>query len=208
MKAILFDLDGTLWDTTDTVVGLWNEVLKKRCPEYKMTKEIMASFMGKNKAQFCDGFFVNMEKERAEQIISEIFLSEQKYIRQHGARLYDKVIETLDVLKKDYLLAVVSNCQSGYLDAFLDYYKLRDVFSDFESAGATSLSKGENIALVLRRNNIEKAIYVGDTQSDEIASKQAKVPFVFASYGFGEVTSYDAQISAFSEIIYVAEKLL
>ncbi len=208
MKAIIFDLDGTLWDTSDTVVEIWNAVLSEKCPRLKMTKEIMSSMMGKNKAGFIDDFFIGIEKSTAEQLIEEIFAREQKHIRQHGAKLYDNVIETLKILKQKYEIAIVSNCQSGYLNSFLEYYNLKELLTDYECAGSSPLSKGENIELVIKRNGFEKAIYVGDTKSDENAAREAGVPFVYASYGFGEVESYDCVINSFEEIKVAAENLL
>lgn len=208
MKAIIFDLDGTLWDTSDTVVRIWNEVLSEKCPSLKMTKEIMSSLMGKNKAQFMDDFFVGVEKDEAERLISEIFAHEQEYLIEHGANMYDRVIDTLNELKEDYALAIVSNCQSGYLNAFLTHYKLNELMTDYECAGSSPLSKGENIELVVKRNGFEKAIYVGDTKSDENAAKEAGLPFVYASYGFGDADEYVDVINSFREIKRVAEKLL
>ena len=208
MKAIIFDLDGTLWDTSDTVVRIWNEVLSVKCPKLHMTKEIMASLMGKNKAQFMDDFFVGIEKSDAETLISEIFAHEQEYLIEHGANMYDGVIETLNELKNDYAIAIVSNCQSGYLNAFLTHYKLKDTLTDFECAGSSPLSKGENIKLVVQRNGFDKAIYVGDTKSDETAAREAQLPFVYASYGFGDVESYDAIINSFKEIKSAIKSLM
>lgn len=208
MKAIIFDLDGTLWDTSDIVVDKWNEVLSKKCNSLKMTKEIMASLMGKNKLQFIDDFFVGVEKQKAEELINEIFALEQQYLRKHGGNVYDGVWETLKVLKKNYKLMIVSNCQVGYLEAFRTCYNADEIFCDFECAGNTGLSKGENIKLVLKRKGVKKAIFVGDTKSDEIAAKEAGIPFVFASYGFGEADNFDATINSFSEIKQIANELL
>ena len=46
--AIVFDLDGTLWDTVSAVVRSWNEVLDRR-PEARahLTEEAMRAYMGK-----------------------------------------------------------------------------------------------------------------------------------------------------------------
>lgn len=164
--------------------------------------------MGKNKAQFMDDFFVGVEKDEAERLISEIFAHEQEYLIEHGANMYDGVIDTLNELKEDYALSIVSNCQSGYLNAFLTHYNLNELMTDYECAGSSPLSKGENIELVVKRNGFEKAIYVGDTKSDENAAKEAGLPFVYASYGFGDVDEYAAVINSFEEIKSVAEKLL
>lgn len=208
MKAIIFDLDGTLWDTSDTVVDIWNSVLSVKCPTHKMSKEIMSSLMGKNQAGFVNDFFVGIEKDRANEIIKEIFKAEQQHLRQFGAKMYEGVVSMLKKLKDDFAIMIVSNCQSGYLDAFLDYYELRVLLTDYECAGTSGLSKGENIKLVLDRNNVEKAIYVGDTKSDEIAAREASIPFVYASYGFSRVDSYNYKIDSFCEIEQAAYKLL
>lgn len=208
MKAVIFDLDGTLWDTSDIVVEKWNEVLSRECKDLVMTKEIMGSLMGKNKDQFIEAFFVGIEKNEALRIIDEIFTLEQEHLKVHGGNMYADVLETMNSLKNDYAVMIVSNCQCGYMNAFLSYYGIEDLVTDTECAGGTGLSKGENIRLVTERNNIEKAIYIGDTESDYIASKEAGLPFVFASYGFGNCTDYDARIDAFKDIRGIADNLL
>ena len=44
-------------------------------------------------------------------------------------------------------------------------------------------------------------VYVGDTQGDRDASDEAEIPFIFASYGFGNVEDKDGQIDEFSELL-------
>lgn len=41
--------------------------------------------------------------------------------------------------------------------------------------------------MLIRRNNLESSVYVGDTQGDYEAALANKLPFVFAEYGFGQV---------------------
>ncbi|MBP9987920.1 MAG: HAD family hydrolase, partial [Ruminococcus sp.] len=96
---------------------------------------------------------------------------------------------------------IVSNCQEGYIDNFLDYHKLRKYFVDYECAGTKDCSKGELIKLVLSRNNFKSSIYVGDTQGDRNAAKEAEIPFIFAAYGFGQVDSTDFTINKFSDMV-------
>ena len=52
----------------------------------------------------------------------------------------------------------------------------------------------------MERNGIKNAIYVGDTMSDKEAADYAKVPFVYASYGFGDVEAYDYKIDAIDNL--------
>ena len=81
----------------------------------------------------------------------------------------------------------MSNCQTGYIEAFVQYNKLEDYIDDIESYGNTLLYKDENIRLVVNRNHLDKAVYVGDIDKDRVAAESAGVPFIFASYGMGDV---------------------
>ena len=47
--------------------------------------------------------------------------------------------------------------------------------------------KGENIRLIMERNQIKDAVYVGDTAGDAQACRLAGVPMIYAAYGFGNV---------------------
>ena len=204
-KAILFDLDGTLWDSGETVLPAWNAVLAKANVRPPLTMDELNSYMGLGPQDLADRMLPTLSTpEERLTLFTKCFDAEVVAIRAHGAVLYEGLLEMLAVLKeKGFFLAVVSNCKDGYIQAFLDYYKLRDVFTDFESAGATGLSKGENIALVLSRNGyaIEDALYVGDTVWDMEASMKAGVDFLHAAYGFGTVPEGTPAVSCPKEIL-------
>ena len=61
---------------------------------------------------------------------------ENDYLREYGGILYDQVQQTLAALKRDgYHLSIVSNCQKGYIEAFLDHYDLWELVEDIECYG-------------------------------------------------------------------------
>ena len=74
-------------------------------------------------------------------------------------------------------------------------------------AGRTGLDKGANIRLVMERNGVTKAVYVGDTQGDADAAAKAGVPFIFAEYGFGMVNAAAARIASLPELPAAVEKI-
>ncbi|MEW8993698.1 HAD family hydrolase [Clostridium sp.] len=78
---------------------------------------------------------------------------------------------------------------------------MKKYFIDFEHPGRTGLTKGENIKLIINRNNLKNPMYVGDTQGDRNAARTAGIPFVYAAYGFGKVEDYDYKIDKFPELI-------
>ena len=94
----------------------------------------------------------------------------------------------------------------GYIEAFYKSHGLEKYFTDYENPGRTGLSKGENIKLVIERNNLKKPVYVGDTNGDYLATKVAGIPFIHAKYGFGKIEDQVIEINDIRELQHV-EKL-
>ena len=69
----------------------------------------------------------------------------------------------------------MSNSQDGYVQTFLRWLG-GSWIQDYEMSGQTGLTKGKNIQLVMERNRINRAVYVGDTQMDAAAA-EAGIPF-------------------------------
>ena len=126
--------------------------------------------------------------------------SEDPYLYARGARLYPNVRETLLQLKARYFIGLVSNCTESYALAFLHAHGLTALFDDHETAGRTGLGKGDNIRLLMTRNQIEKAVYIGDTAKDLSAAQEANIPFLYASWGFGDLGDVQPRVDAFSEL--------
>ena len=208
-KAIIFDLDGTMWDSTEVVMPLWNKVLAESGKvSRQVDKKTVDGMMGKTMAETMQLLFPELPPEDRQELGKAVCDIEVEYLWDHGARLYDGLEETLRRLKENYGLYVVSNCQVGYIESFMHAHGLEDVFSDIEMPGRTGKSKGENIKLLMERNGITKALYVGDTAGDQTAAAAAGIPFVFAGYGFGHVTGADAVITAPAELPEAAKRIL
>ena len=205
-KAVIFDLDGTLWDSTETVLPAWNAALE--AGDCVLTLERLRSLMGMTMAEIGSLLMPQLPSYRQIEIMQDCFAREQVLLRERGARLYPGLEETLEALSRNYSLFVVSNCQTGYIEAFLDHYRFDRYISDHECAGGTGLGKGGNIALIARRNGVDRALYVGDTQGDLDAADEAGIPFVWASYGFGSVAQPRPRIDSLSELPALADRLL
>ena len=199
-KAIIFDLDGTLWDSAQAVVDSWNEKIQFFPDiDYYITMEQMYGYMGKTMEEIGLAFFNTVSKERAMELLKICMDYENLYIEEHGGILFEGLEETLAALKKEYFLAIVSNCQEGYIEAFLKHHKLEKYFDDTENYGRTKRCKGDNIKLLVERNDLD-AVYVGDTMGDYDATMQAGLPFVHAAYGFGTVPEGTAKIDDIREL--------
>lgn len=206
-NGVIFDMDGTIWDTTSLVVPAWNIVLK-RYNVKQITVKDMQGFMGKTLENIASIILPEMHVEDRMRIMSECCLEEQSYLRSNGGILYPEFERTLKKLKEKYSLYIVSNCHQKYIESFFAYHKLSDYFSDVECHGRTGLSKGENIKRVIERNNLDRAVYIGDTQSDLDASDYAGIPFIYAEYGFGTVNRQVPSVKNPAQLIYTVEKIL
>ena len=202
-EAIIFDLDGTLWDSTHQAVHIWNRVLEKHPGMRKpTTQEEVAGYMGKTPEEIAVLLLPDETKETAFKIMDEISIEECVYLSEYGGQLYGDVRTVMETLKENnHRLFIVSNCQSGYIQAFLKYHQLGDLFEDYEMSGQTGLPKSENIRLIIERNHIKSAVYVGDTEGDENAAHTAGIPFIHAAYGFGSARNPEGIIQSLVELI-------
>ena len=193
--AIIFDLDGTLWNTVDSCLKATSFVKEEHSDITRnVTKEQIESAMGKTSDEIVNIYYGYLPREKA-------FNKNVDNLLKEGGTLYPNTRDTIIKLSKKYKLYIVSNCVKGYIESFLNTSGLKDYFSDYESYGNTLLSKGENIKLVIERNHLKNPIYVGDTKGDMEASNYAGIPFVYAAYGFGDVESFDYKIDDISELL-------
>ncbi|MCM0648526.1 HAD family hydrolase [Clostridium swellfunianum] len=207
IDSIIFDLDGTLWDSTDGVLKSWNTIIENNKDiNVKLTKEILKGTMGLQIIDIGRKLFPNLSDDRIKELMKDCCELENEYLEKHGGILYDNLEETLKELSSNSKLFIVSNCQCGYIEVFLKYHNLGKYFLDFENPGRTGLSKGENIKLVVERNKLKSSVYVGDTEGDLKAAKFAGIPFIYASYGFGEVSEYDYSIKRFNELLELVKQ--
>ena len=184
---LLFDLDGTLWDSAGPVADSWNQVLQREDPTLPLlTVEDIHGVMGMTMKEIGQALYPDRLIPRREAVFDECCDYEVEYLYTHCGTLYPDFRAVMETLKAEgYTLGVVSNCQQGYIDAFLASSGAADLFADYEEWGRTGLPKGENIRLVMARNGFDRAIYIGDTRKDQEAARAAGIPFIHAAYGFG-----------------------
>lgn len=208
-SGIIFDLDGTLWDSSEQVVKSWNEILRRR-PEtdIQITVEDMHGYMGKTMKKIAELMMPQLSAEVREDILHECESYENDYLRGCGGVLFPRLEETLAELSERYGLYIVSNCQKGYIEVFLEYHKLEKYFSDHECNGGTGMEKGDNIRILAERNGLERAVYIGDTQGDCDASDYAGIPFIHAAYGFGTINREVPKVNGLYEIAEAVKRFL
>lgn len=210
-RAIIFDLDGTLWDTLVPCARGWNRALAKHSETSgrsfrEITPEDIRGIMGLTAEEVRIKLLGEFPEEEGRMLQRACFDQEIVEIDRipavdpDGNTFYPGVRECIPRLAQSHALYIVSNCDGPYLDAFFRVSRMREYFRDAECHGNTGLPKGENIRLILSRNQLERAIYVGDTVGDQKAAQFANLPFVYARYGFGECARFDAVIDSFKDL--------
>ena len=204
IDAVIFDVDGTLWDTTDLVAEAWNHAVADFgiVREEPITGDTLKKEFGKPMDIIMDNLFPEETKETREKLLVNCCHYEHEILENCKEDiLYPGVKEVFEAIAKDRKVCIVSNCQSGYIELFMEKNGVGHLVTDTECFGDTLLSKGENIKLVLERNGFENAIYVGDTIGDYNATVHAEIPFVFVKYGFGKVEGAWKEVERISDVL-------
>lgn len=202
IEGIIFDVDGTLWDPTEEVAYSWNQAIKEQTDmDRTLTAEQLKREFGKPLEEIIDDLFPELAQIEQESLADHLYKYENKWVETAPCIVYDQMAETVRELSKKYKLFIVSNCQSGYIEAFLKNTGLGQYFADYTCPGDTGKLKGENIRIIMERNGIKEAVYVGDTQGDANACKEAGIPMIFATYGFGQVEEEHVAIQSFGELL-------
>lgn len=205
--GIIFDLDGTLWDSSEQVGIAWNTVFKNSRYDIEVTHEMMAIMMGRTIPEIGELAFPFIPVEERTELLKDCCREENRRLNLYGGKPFPKVPETLEALSQSYPLFIVSNCEDGYIESFLNYHKAWPFIKDIECIGRTGLAKGGNIKLICERNGLEKAVYIGDTERDMRSAEQAGVPFVFAAYGFGNAPEAEYAVNCFDELPSIIQKI-
>lgn len=204
LESLIFDMDGTLWDSADNVAKSWNRVISKLDDiDITLTGDDIKGVMGLPMDVIASKFFADVEPKRQIEIMDMCGEYENEFLAAHGGEIYDGLEDALKELSRNHRLFIVSNCQSGYIEAFLEYYGFEKYFEDILCWGDNCMMKGDNIKNIMEKNGVnpETTAYVGDIQGDCDSAYYAGTKFIHAAYGFGNVDRCDASINSITELV-------
>ena len=207
--GIILDIDGTLWNTTGVVADAWNKAIED-CgfDAAQTTASGLQKEFGKPMHVIADDLWPNLSQEQKKILMKQCCVREQEAIESNTKDItFPAVRDTIKALAKKFNLYIVSNCQAGYIELTMRKNGIEPCVRDHECYGNTGLGKADNLRLLVQRNAIKAPVYVGDTQGDADACREAGVKFVWASYGFGSVQEFAAKIDRFDQLLDLLQNL-
>lgn len=203
--AMIFDMDGTLWDAIPSYCSVWNATYAALGIDRRVGYDELRPLMGKPLEEIYTSVSAPEGEEARERFMRLLARNEAEMMPRLGGRLYDGAEATLRELhRRGVRLFMVSNCSATGLTNFLAYTGLGDVMEDALSLGATGRNKEMNLRHLCGRYNLKSPVYVGDVQSDCDSAHAAGMAFVWAAYGFGEVADAEARIDSPEGLLAVA----
>ncbi|MCI6935602.1 MAG: HAD family hydrolase [Clostridiales bacterium] len=206
-ESLIFDIDGTLWDSRALVAEGYNIQLEKEgLSHLAVNAELFRPLFGKVMTEIADIIFPSIPAPERYALMERCMDTENKYLKANPCRIgYPAVRETMETLSKTHRLFIVSNSQKGYPELCIEKLGLAPFIQGHLCFGDTGTSKGKTVRALMRKYDITDCAYIGDTQGDYEATLEAGVPFIWAAYGFGTPDRFDYKIDSFAELLNLPE---
>ena len=202
-EMIIFDIDGTLWNACDATLRAANLVANKYSELREVSLQDINSVMGLSKKEIAKKLYSYLNEEKANFYVAEIIDKAIEIINNEGATLYPNVKEAIKKLSTKYKLGIVTSNIDGYAQLFIDKSGLEGCFFDWIGTTSYGITKSEAIGLMMERNNISSACYVGDIEKDMLESLKAGADFIHARYGFDKNVKCDKHVDSVKELLSV-----
>ena len=209
MKLIIFDLDGTLYDTATSFIPAIKMFLNKYGIDVPSDEELY-SFIGEPELVFVEWIKSLQIESTNEDLIAEFDRLEREAIISDG-KLYDVVGEMLNELNlAGYRFGLCSNGPQWYIELILKKLDIGRFFDIVRFPETEIDNKPEMVAEIVDRLKPEKVFMVGDRVHDLTAAKANNLAFVGVSYGFGreEISRADHLVNSVPELKELLKELI
>ncbi|RXK00950.1 HAD family hydrolase [Arcobacter sp. CECT 8986] len=186
MRLIMFDMDGTLVNSSFAITNTINYVRENIGLNKLESKFILENLNNPtiNSAEF----FYGTPDFTDEQVV--LF---EEYYNKHcisDLELYDGIEKLIDDLKSDFTLAVATNSNSTYARKMLEHVGIANYFPTILGYDSVINPKPhpEMVEKILSMHNVlnTNAQMIGDSHKDILAAKKAGVDSVLVNWGFSD----------------------
>ena len=203
-ESLIFDVDGTLWDSRALIAEGYNIQLRKEGLHHLQTNaDVLLLLFGKTMSDIADNLFPDIPPQERYALMDRCIESEDEYLQGHPCDTiaYPDILTTMEALAKKYRLFIVSNGQKGYPQLAAQKLGVAHLITGYLSYGDTGTSKGQTIRTLMKNHGIENAVYIGDTQGDYESTVEAGIDFIWADYGFGKPEHCHGVIHRFADLL-------
>jgi HAD superfamily hydrolase (TIGR01549 family) len=180
IKAVIFDLDGTLGNTLPLCISAFRKSIEPLINQTLSDEEIIATF-GPSE----EGTIMALVPEHYEKGIAR-YLEFYKQLHTMCPVPFDGIKDLLIALKnKSVRIAMVTGKGKHSTQISLEQFSIAQYFEAIETGIASGPSKAEGIQNILdlfKDISKNEVIYVGDAPSDITASRKVGVPVVAAAW--------------------------
>ena len=201
---LIFDLDGTLFDSAPEILLCLKKALQHNDIDIK--EKLNKSIIGPPLKETLKNLIQKKDNAKIDKIIeSFIELYDSDYC--YKTKLYKGVQETLEILVKKKNLILITNKRITPTENMLKNAKIIELFDSYFSVDPSNQSKKDKSILISKiikdyKINPKNTAYIGDTMGDFIASKKNNIKFIFAGWGYGEyVKDADLHLTDIREML-------
>lgn len=216
MKAVLFDLDGTLIDSSEGITKSVQYTLDYYGIEEHDLKKLRCFIGPPLKLSFMNHY--NFTEEQAIEAVAK-YRERYQPIGIYECSLYPGVEECIrELKKKGYLIGMASSKPEVSCRKILEHFNIIDLFDDVVGATFDGRidTKEEVLNEVMRRwEHIDKndMCLIGDTLFDVEGANQVGIKTVGVSFGFGDISAMKEAgavtiCDSMVEVIDAVEKIL
>ena len=185
---LIFDLDGTIFKTKDTIFPAVREVLRDIGHENDI-EDLIESLIGEKTSDFCE--MIKPDDIDMEEFIDKLWEKEKEYIDKKG-KLYHGIRDVLEELSsKNIDMFICSNANRDYIRYVMDRFEISECFSSIIS-GKDFEDKISAVRSLISNHENNFGIVIGDRYKDKKAAEKNDLLFLGALYGYGRSELEDA----------------
>lgn len=188
-KCIIFDIDGTIFDTKPGIINALNYTLEQFGKE-RIAQDEEDKYIGPPVKKVLEDYqnFSEVDAIKGTALYRKVYV--EKYV--NNSTPYDKIKDVLEqFFRKKYIIGIATMKTGKQIDKLLDIFDYRKYFSVIETAREDgSWTKTQMLLEIKKKYNVfENELYmIGDTMGDFEAAKNAGFTFIAADYGYGDIS--------------------
>ena len=201
---LIFDLDGTLFDSAPEILDCLKEIFHNN--NIKVNNNFDQSIIGPPLKDTLRSLVKEKDINKIDRLISDfIKLYDSKYC--YKTKLYKNVRETLEILKSEKRLFLITNKRLAPTKIMLESKNIVNFFENYFCVDANDPKKKDKTILIANTIaeldiNPSNTVYIGDTKGDFLASENNDIKFIYAGWGYGEnIDSAFLHLNDISELV-------